>query len=73
MLNFAPADRVNVIREVQEKNTNLLKFLFDFGGPDDERAPNGVLHGLDAWVHVVDGEAPVVGASSLGRSHPDAD
>ena len=38
---------------------NLFDFFLDLGGPDDERSPDCVLHGLDAGVDVVQGQSVV--------------
>ena len=37
----------------------MLNLLLDLGGADDQRPTDGVLHGLDAGVDVVDGESVV--------------
>lgn len=45
--------------------TDLGQFLFDFAGPDDERAPDRILHHLHIGVDVVESDA-----TSRRRGHP---
>lgn len=42
----------------------LSELLFDLGGADDERSPDGVLHPLDGGVHVVQGQGRLVGGGT---------
>jgi len=44
---------------VSQFHSYLLQLLLDLGGTDDQGPADGVLHGLDAGVDVVDGESVV--------------
>ena len=43
----------------KKEESNLFKLLLDLRGPDDERAPDRVLHGLDARVDVFHGQGVI--------------
>ena len=43
----------------KKEESNLFKLLLDLRGPDDERAPDRILHGLDARIDVVEGQGVI--------------